>query len=63
MGAPSHTPRRGARQHSMSRLCPWNGSHCANSGQNAHFKDREGDGEPSVVQVQLEVQPGLVSSQ
>lgn len=64
MGVQSHIPSRGARQHlTLSRPCPWNDSHCANCGQNARCKDREGVGEASVVQVQLEVQPVVMSSQ
>lgn len=39
-----------------------NGSHYGNGGQMVHSKDRGGDKDPLIVQVQLEGQPVVISS-
>lgn len=63
MGVQSHIPSRGARQHlTLSRPCPWNGSHCA-VGRMHIARTGKGLGKLPVVQVQLEVHPVVMSSQ
>ncbi|KAJ8797492.1 hypothetical protein J1605_017365 [Eschrichtius robustus] len=46
----------------LTRLCPWNSSHCGNSGQNSHSKDRGVGEEPLIARVQFEGQPVVMSS-
>lgn len=44
-----------------SRLHPWNSSHCGNTGQNLHSKERVVDEEPLTAWVQLMDQPTVTS--
>lgn len=55
---------RWPQQHlALSRVCPWNSSHCINGGQNVYSKDRGGIEGPSVVWIQLIGEWWVTSSQ
>lgn len=54
---------RWSQQHiALSRLCPWNNSHCGNSRQSTHSRDRGRDKEATIAWVKIEGQLVVMSS-